>query len=108
MASAETLQGLFGMTGKASWYGLRRTWGKKTASGERYDPNKLTAAHRRLPLGTKVEVTNLENGRTVVVTINDRGPYVPGRIIDLSVAAARGLRMKRKGLAKVRLRVVNE
>ena len=80
--------------------------GRKTASGERYDPQKLTAAHRELPLGTKVKVISLENGKAVTVTINDRGPYVRGRIIDLSLAAARQLDMVKQGLAKVKIEVV--
>jgi rare lipoprotein A len=86
--------------GRASWYGQ---WhhGRTTASGEKFDMNKLTAAHRSLPLGTNVRVTNLENGRTVDVTINDRGPYVGTRVIDLSRGAARKLRMEREGLAPV-------
>src|SRR5262245_3543980 len=78
------------LTGQASWYG-RQHHGKRTASGETYDMNKLTAAHRSLPLGTRVLVTNVENGRTVEVRINDRGPYVADRVLDLSYAAARRL-----------------
>ncbi len=77
--------------------------GGKTASGERLDPKKLTAAHRTLPFGTKVRVTNLGNGRTADVRINDRGPFTKGRIIDLSPAAARQLGFA--GLAKVELHV---
>ncbi|MCP5195938.1 MAG: septal ring lytic transglycosylase RlpA family protein [Gammaproteobacteria bacterium] len=90
--------------GKASWYGPRFR-GKRTASGERFNPKKFTAAHRRLPLGTRVKVTNLENGKTVKVQINDRGPYHGGRIIDLSRAAAQQLSMD--GVARVRLEVLN-
>lgn len=78
--------------GKASWYGPG-FHGKRTASGERFDANRLTAAHPRLPLGTRARVTNLNNGRAVEVTINDRGPHGGGRIIDLSRAAARQLAM---------------
>lgn len=77
--------------------------GRKTASGERYNPLKLTAAHRKLPLGSVVKVTNLENKKEVIVRINDRGPYVKGRIIDLSRAAARRLGMIKKGIVKVRV-----
>src|SRR5262245_18771443 len=77
-------------TGQASWYG-RQHHGKRTASGEIYDMYQLTAAHRTLPLGTRVRVTNLENGRTVDVRINDRGPFVRGRLLDLSRAAAERL-----------------
>jgi rare lipoprotein A len=86
--------------GQASWYGQ---WhhGRTTASGEKFDMNKLTAAHRSLPLGSSVRVTNLDNGRTVDVTINDRGPFIAGRVIDLSREAARELRMEREGLAPV-------
>ncbi len=86
--------------GRASWYGQ---WhhGRPTASGKKFDMNKLTAAHRTLPLGTNVRVTNLDNGRSVDVTINDRGPYVGTRVIDLSRGAARELRMEREGLAPV-------
>ena len=86
--------------GKASWYGPG-FHGKKTASGERFDENALTAAHPRLPLGTKVRVTHLGNGKTVEVRINDRGPHGGGRIIDLSRAAARELAMS--GSARVRI-----
>jgi rare lipoprotein A len=84
--------------GKASWYGPG-FHGKKTASGERFDENALTAAHPRLPLGTKVRVTHLGNGKTVEVRINDRGPHGGGRIIDLSRAAAHRLAMD--GTARV-------
>lgn len=76
--------------GKASWYGPG-FHGKRTASGQTFDPNRLTAAHRNLPLGSRARVTNLRNGRMVEVTINDRGPHGRGRIIDLSRAAAREL-----------------
>jgi len=86
--------------GRASWYGPRFA-GRRTASGERFDPRKLTAAHKTLPLGTRVRVTNLHNGRSVLVRINDRGPYVGGRVIDLSQAAARQLGMLRRGVASV-------
>ena len=79
--------------------------GSKTASGETYDKKAMTAAHRTLPFDTKVEVTNLDNGRSVSVRINDRGPHVAGRIIDLSGAAARKLKMTETGTAKVRLEI---
>ena len=78
--------------GMASWYG-KKFHGKKTASGERFNMYELTAAHRTLPFGTKVKVTNLENNKSVVVRINDRGPHVKGRIIDLSYAAAKKIDM---------------
>ena len=86
--------------GKASFYG-RSFAGRRTASGQRYDPAKMTAAHRSLPLGTKAKVTNVENGKSVTVTINDRGPHKRGRIIDLSRAAAQRLDMVSEGLAEV-------
>jgi rare lipoprotein A len=92
----------FRQVGLASWYGPG-FHGKRTASGERFDQNELTAAHRQLPLGTEVRVTNLENGRSIVVAVNDRGPDTKGRVIDLSKAAARRLGIIADGLAKVRL-----
>jgi rare lipoprotein A len=88
--------------GTASWYG-EYFQGKQTASGEPYDMLDFTAAHPSLPLGTFVKVTNLRNGRVVVVRINDRGPVVDGRIIDVSYNAARALGFKERGLQKVRL-----
>jgi rare lipoprotein A len=91
--------------GTASWYG-GDFQGKATASGEPYDMYQLTAAHLTLPLGSHVRVTNLRNGKAVVVRINDRGPIVPGRIIDLSYGAARVLGVKARGLQRVRLDVV--
>jgi len=95
------------MVGVASWYGAH--WqGRKTASGTRFDVRKLTAAHRSLPLNSHVRVTNLENGQSVVVLINDRGPYVDGRDIDLSTAAARHLGMIKEGIAPVRIEVVDD
>jgi len=92
--------------GTASWYG-KQFHGRETASGERYDMFQLTAAHRTLPLGTWVKVTNLRNGRWVLVRINDRGPVPQDRIIDLSYTAAQMLDMKAYGLAKVRLDLVD-
>jgi rare lipoprotein A len=88
--------------GTASWYG-EQFQGKQTASGELFDMRDFTAAHPRLPLGTFVKVTNLRNGKAVVVRINDRGPVVDGRIIDLSYNAARALGFKELGLQTVRL-----
>jgi rare lipoprotein A len=93
-------------TGEASWYG-RAHHGHPTASGEVYDMYKLTAAHLTLPLGTHVRVTNLRNQRAVDVQVNDRGPYVAGRIIDLSYAAARALGAVGDGTIPVRLVVVS-
>jgi rare lipoprotein A len=93
------------LTGNASWYGKAHQ-GRKTASGEPFDMNALTAAHRTLPLGTRVLVTNLRNGRTVEVRINDRGPQIPDRIIDISYAAARALDAVGDGVFRVRIAVV--
>ena len=92
-------------TGVASWYGVPYD-GRRAASGEIYDMRQLTAAHRQLPFQTWVEVTNLSNGKQVDVRINDRGPFVKGRILDLSQAAARDIDMLRAGTARVRLRVI--
>src|SRR5215207_11218834 len=91
--------------GLASWYGPG-FYGKRTASGTVYTGTSLTAAHPSLPFGTLVRVTNLANRRTVVVVIDDRGPFVRGRVIDLSAAAARRLGMIKKGVVPVRLEVV--
>ena len=95
----------FKISGMASWYGPG-FHGNRSASGERYNQNAMTAAHRNLPFGTKVQVTNLNNGRSVIVRINDRGPYVRGRVIDLSAAAARVLGVMQTGVAPVRLDVL--
>ena len=89
-------------SGQASYYGQELA-GSPTASGERFDPAKLTAAHPTLPLGTKLRVTNLRNGTSVVVRVNDRGPFAKRRIVDLSYAAARRLGMIRTGTAPVRI-----
>lgn len=91
--------------GKASYYG-RKFQGRKMANGERYRRNKLTAAHKKLPFGTQVEVTNLQNNKSVRVEITDRGPFVRGRIVDLSEAAAKRVNMINTGVAPVRLKVV--
>jgi peptidoglycan lytic transglycosylase len=87
--------------GMASWYGWES--GNRTATGESFDPWKLTAAHRTLPLPTKVHVTNLENNRSVVVVVNDRGPFIHNRLIDLSAGAARTIGMRRQGTARVKV-----
>jgi rare lipoprotein A len=92
-------------TGIASWYGVPYD-GRPSASGEIFDMEMLTAAHRALPFQTWVEVTNLANGKQVDVRITDRGPFVRGRIIDLSMAAARQIDMVRAGAARVRLKVI--
>ncbi len=93
--------------GKASWYG-KQFHGKETASGEPYDMFQFTAAHRTLPLGTWVKVTNLRNGRWIMVRVNDRGPVPTSRIIDLSYGAAQMLGFRAQGLEKVRLDLVTE
>ena len=91
--------------GIASWYGTP-FHGRRPASGERYDMHQLTAAHRTLPFGAVVRVTNLRNGRSVKVRITDRGPWVDGRIIDLSRAAAKKIKMIESGTAPVKIRVI--
>jgi rare lipoprotein A len=88
--------------GAASWYG-RSHHGRTTASGKPFDMNAMTAAHRRLPLGARVRVTHIDNGRSVELTINDRGPYIRGRIIDLSYGAAQRLGFTDSGIARVRV-----
>lgn len=97
----------YATVGLASWYG-GHDHGDKTANGEIFDMYNLTAAHRRLPFGTRVKVTRLGNNQSVTVKINDRGPYIPGRIIDLSMAAAGELGMIRKGLAKVKIEILEQ
>jgi len=92
-------------TGVASWYG-EDFHGKLTANGETYDMHDLTAAHKTLPLGTVLRVTNLDNGKSVKVRINDRGPYIEGRMIDLSFAAAKKLGFSHLGTARVKLQVI--
>ncbi|WP_295451220.1 septal ring lytic transglycosylase RlpA family protein [uncultured Thiodictyon sp.] len=92
--------------GKASYYADSFN-GRRTASGARYDRNALSAAHRTLPLGTQVRVTDVGSGDSVVVQINDRGPFARGRVIDLSRAAASEIGLTRKGVAEVRLDVLN-
>ena len=91
--------------GEASWYG-KQFHGKETASGESYDMFRFTAAHPTLPLGSWVRVTNLRNHKSVIVRINDRGPVVPGRIMDLSYGAAQVIGMRGYGVSKVRLDIV--
>lgn len=93
--------------GTASWYG-EDFEGKTTASGEDYEMYDMTAAHPTLPLGSYVRVTNLRNGRAVVVKVNDRGPIVEGRIIDLSYGAAKALQFQQRGIQRVRLDVVRK
>ena len=86
-------------TGKASYYSLRG----RTASGARHNPGAMTAAHRTLPFGSHVKVTNLSNGRSVVVIVNDRGPFIKGRVIDVSTRAAEALGFRSAGVARVRV-----
>ena len=90
------------VTGWASYYKS----GKRTANGERFIPGGLTAAHRNLPFGTKVKVTNLKTGKSVVVRINDRGPFIKNRVIDLSLGAAKVVGLNRSGVAQVRFFVM--
>ena len=92
--------------GTASWYG-KQFHGRQTASGDTYDMFQFTAAHRTLPLGTLVKVTNLRNGKWVVVKVNDRGPYVGHRVMDVSYGAAQMMGFRQRGLERVRLEVIN-
>lgn len=96
------------LTGKATYYGDKYHSGRRTASGARFDKNKLTAAHKTLPFGTIVQVTNKKNGKTVNVEITDRGPYAKGKIIDLSVAAFREIASLKQGVVDVELKVVSQ
>ena len=92
-------------TGTASFYGGK--WhGRKTANGEIFNTNSLTAAHKTLPFNTRVKVTNLSNGKSVIVRINNRGPYTKGRIIDLSTAAFSAIENTKKGITKVQLQII--
>lgn len=92
--------------GEASYYaGFHH--GKKTASGERFNMHSLTAAHRTLPLGSKIKVTNLNNGKEVVVRVNDRGPYARGRVLDVSLGAAKKLDMIKTGTTKVSIQILH-
>jgi rare lipoprotein A len=106
-AKAEAVQQAFEAIGEgqASYYG-RELAGNRTSSGERFNPMALTAAHRTLPLGSLVRVTNLANGRSVIVRVNDRGPFVRSRLIDVSLGAAREIGMVAQGRAQVRLELV--
>lgn len=90
------------LTGVASFYGAE-LHGKRTASGERFNKNGLSAAHRSAPFGSRLRVTNLSNGRAVIVRVNDRGPFVRGRLIDVSLGAARTLGFVARGTARVRI-----
>ncbi|MBN3860297.1 septal ring lytic transglycosylase RlpA family protein [Neisseriaceae bacterium PsAf] len=92
-------------TGLASWYG-KTFHGRRTASGEVYDMYKMTAAHKKLPLNTKIRVTNLKNNKSVTLKVNDRGPYIGKRILDVSYAAAQELGFVSKGVAKVKVEIL--
>lgn len=105
-AGAITEVGAVFQSGQASWYGPGFA-GNRTANGETYDPSQLTAAHRSLPFNTRVRVTNQRNGRSVVVRVNDRGPFVGGRVIDLSAAAADVIGMRGSGVAPVTLQIAS-
>ncbi|MGC1269596.1 MAG: septal ring lytic transglycosylase RlpA family protein [Croceibacterium sp.] len=102
-AAEEVLSEIAG--GLASWYGSELA-GRRTASGERFDPAGYTAAHRSLPFGSKVRVTSVSSGRSVIVRINDRGPFARGRVIDVSQAAARDLGLVASGSGNVRLQLI--
>jgi rare lipoprotein A len=104
-ASVKNIPAGWTESGVASWYGVPYD-GRKTSSGEIFDMRAMTAAHRTLPFDTWVEVTNLTNGKQVTVRVNDRGPFVGGRIIDLSMAAADRIDMVRAGIAQVKLKVI--
>lgn len=106
-AAAAAEEPVYEETGEASFYGPG-FHGRKTASGETFDQNQLTAAHPKLPLGSEVEVKNLENGKSVTVEINDRGPYAKGRDIDLSKAAAKELDMVEGGVAPVKIEATEQ
>lgn len=97
--------GRFTEEGKASFYSNKLS-GKKMANGEKYNPRKLTAAHKTLPFGTKVKLTNPQTHRSVKVRITDRGPFAPGRIVDVSYRAARKLNMVKNGVTPVKLKVI--
>ena len=105
-AQAEAVLEMIGQ-GEASYYGHELA-GNRTASGERFNPNAFTAAHRTLPLGTRLKVTNVANGRSVIVRVNDRGPFTRGRVLDVSLAAARRIAMIGPGSAKVKLEIVRD
>jgi rare lipoprotein A len=92
--------------GKASWYSIRTNRGTKTASGQRLCDKGATAAHKTLPMGTKVRVTNQANGKSEIVTINDRGPYIRGRIIDLTIGSAERLGFLQRGVVPVKVEVL--
>ena len=92
--------------GNASWYG-GKFHGRTTASGERFNKHEFTAAHKKLPFGTILRVTNLRNGKDVYVRINDRGPFIKGRVLDLSLASAEALHFNRRGVIRVKIEIVS-
>ena len=94
--------------GKASWYSTKTNFGTKTASGQRLSNSAATAAHKTLPMGTKVRVINESNGKSEVMTITDRGPYIKGRIIDVTIGAAERLGFAHRGITKVRVEVLGK
>lgn len=94
--------------GKASWYSVRTNYGTRTASGERLSNTAATAAHKTLPMGTHVRVTNLANGKSEIVRITDRGPYIKGRIIDVTVGCAERLGFHSRGVAPVKVEVLDK
>lgn len=91
--------------GYASWYGPG-FYGRKTASGQRFTKHKFTCAHRKLPFGTRLQITNLQNGKSIEVTVNDRGPFIKGRVVDLSYAAAKEIGLIKAGAAPVKVKQV--
>ncbi|UKK82897.1 septal ring lytic transglycosylase RlpA family protein [Sphingopyxis sp. BSN-002] len=105
--SGEVVNGEDIGSGMASYYG-RELAGNRTASGEAFDPDDFTCAHRSLPFGSKVRVTNLANGQSVIVRVNDRGPWGRGRVIDISQAAAKEIGMHRSGTARVRMTLLDD
>jgi peptidoglycan lytic transglycosylase len=107
MPAGSRQQGHYVETGTASWYGPGFT-GNRTSSGEVYNVSDMTAAHQTLPLGTRIVVTNLDNGRSVEVRVNDRGPFAKGRILDLSYGAARELGLVGPGTARVRVESIDD
>lgn len=92
--------------GNASWYG-GKFHGRKTANGERFNKYSFTGAHKKLPFGTIIRVTNLRNGKDVYIRINDRGPFVKGRIVDLSLAAAEAINFNGRGVVRVRVELIS-
>ena len=106
LSSVSMAKDIFTQQGKASWYGGKHH-GKKTASGVAYNMHSLTAAHKTLPFNSKVKVTDMNSGKCVIVRITDRGPYSGNRILDLSYAAAKDIDIINKGVAKVKLELLN-